>query len=201
MDSVQGRLWENPSHRFIHSEYLDFKVLDPGPDSVTSVSYSTYDSVLGPVRIFSTDLGIFRLDLLSESSDRAAFEIPEHWTERNSDVHLQALKFIECNSWSGPLIPLALYGTEFQLRVWKSISDIPRGDYATYGDIAGLLGDRNLSRAVGAATGSNPVAVLIPCHRVLPANGKPGAFRWGTEMKKRLLAREAGSSHAGSSLR
>ena len=87
-------------------------------------------------------------------------------------------------------LPLDLLGTAFQQRVWRALRDIPPGSTATYGDIARRIGSPGAVRAVGTACGANPVAVLVPCHRVLRGDGKIGGYRWGPARKRALLARE-----------
>lgn len=98
--------------------------------------------------------------------------------------------------WAGSLrtfdVPLELQGTEFQRRVWTLVCDIPYGQTLTYGELALQLGDRNLSRAVGAANGANPVAVLVPCHRVIGKTGGLTGYAYGLDRKARLLAHESG---------
>lgn len=81
-------------------------------------------------------------------------------------------------------------GTKFRLRVWAELIRIPRGETRSYGEIADELGKRRAARAVGGACGANPIPVLIPCHRVLAANGGLGGFSGGLEWKRRLLALE-----------
>lgn len=94
-------------------------------------------------------------------------------------------------AWQAPG-PLSLFvkGTQFQLRVWEALLRIPEGDLATYGGLAAVLGQPGASRAVGSAVGANPVALLIPCHRVIRASGELGGYRWGEERKRLLLAAE-----------
>lgn len=87
-------------------------------------------------------------------------------------------------------LPLDLQATAFQLQVWKALRQIPPGATRSYGEVAAALGRPSAARAVARACASNPVAVVIPCHRVVPATGETGGYRWGTERKKRLLARE-----------
>lgn len=98
--------------------------------------------------------------------------------------------------WEGSLrsfdVPLELVGTEFQRRVWALVCDIPYGQTRTYGELALQLRDRNLSRAVGAANGANPVAVLVPCHRVIGKTGGLTGYAYGLDRKARLLAHESG---------
>lgn len=83
-----------------------------------------------------------------------------------------------------------LYGTPFQHQVWQSVLKIPAGQVHTYKDIANDIGKPNATRAVGAAVGANPVSVLVPCHRVIPARGGIGNYAWGAQMKADLLKSE-----------
>ena len=87
-------------------------------------------------------------------------------------------------------IPLAPVGTPFQLSVWRALSAIPYGQTATYGEIARRIGRPGASRAVGMACNRNPVAVFVPCHRVVASNGSLGGYRGGTSLKSRLLKLE-----------
>jgi AraC family transcriptional regulator of adaptative response/methylated-DNA-[protein]-cysteine methyltransferase len=88
-------------------------------------------------------------------------------------------------------IKLHLNGTAFQLKVWENLLKIPVGSLSTYGKIAGEMGKPSASRAIGTAIGKNPVAVLIPCHRVVQSSGKIGGFRWGSKRKSAIIAWEA----------
>ncbi len=87
-------------------------------------------------------------------------------------------------------LPLDLRGTAFQQRVWRALCDIPPGSTATYTEIAQRIGAPTAVRAVGHACGANPVAVAIPCHRVVRTDGSLAGYRWGVERKRALLARE-----------
>jgi len=87
-------------------------------------------------------------------------------------------------------IPAFVCGTDFQLEVWRALLDIPRASVATYSSIAAAIGNPGAARAVGSACGANPVAWLIPCHRVVRATGIAGGYRWGSERKKAMLASE-----------
>lgn len=83
-----------------------------------------------------------------------------------------------------------LAGTKFQLEVWNALTTIPSGQTRTYKDIAKQIGRPKSVRAVANAIGVNPIAVLVPCHRVIRADGSIGGYRWGTDIKKKLLTRE-----------
>ncbi len=97
---------------------------------------------------------------------------------------------------AGPSIPLAPLGTPFQRAVWRALLDIPPGALSSYGQLARQLGRPRAARAVGRAVGSNPVAWLIPCHRVIAATGALGGYRWGRARKRAILGWEAARSSA-----
>lgn len=87
-------------------------------------------------------------------------------------------------------LTLHLKGTDFQAQVWKSLLQIPHGQLKSYAEIAAEIGLPKACRAVGSAIGKNPVSCLIPCHRVVRADGKYGNYHWGTERKRRLIEQE-----------
>ena len=90
-------------------------------------------------------------------------------------------------------LPLAPEGTPFQQRVWKALLDIPYGETISYGELAARIGQRSASRAVGLANGSNPLPIVIPCHRVIGSNGKLTGYGGGLPVKQQLLALERGA--------
>jgi O-6-methylguanine DNA methyltransferase len=89
-------------------------------------------------------------------------------------------------------VPFRLHGSAFEQRVWAALQRIPFGETRSYGQLARELGDDNLSRAVGRANGANPVSILVPCHRVIGANGSLTGYAGGLAMKERLLRLEGG---------
>jgi methylated-DNA-[protein]-cysteine S-methyltransferase len=89
------------------------------------------------------------------------------------------------------LPPLDLHGSPFQQRVWRALLGIPWGDTRTYGEVAASLGLPGSARAVGGANGKNPIAILVPCHRVVASGGRLGGYGGGTDVKAKLLAHEA----------
>jgi len=109
--------------------------------------------------------------------------------------HLEAARAALADYFAGhaPQLPaLDLRGSPFQLSVWRALMGIPFGEVRTYGELAGSLGHPGAARAVGAANGRNPVAILIPCHRVVAAGGRLGGYGGGLEVKRWLLTHEAG---------
>lgn len=91
----------------------------------------------------------------------------------------------------GEKINLKLLGTQFQQQVWNELLQIPGGSVSTYSQIAEKIGNPKAIRAVGSAIGANPVSVVVPCHRVIRTDGKPGGYRWGLKIKALLLQHEA----------
>ena len=91
-----------------------------------------------------------------------------------------------------PDLPLDVRATAFQRRVWAELQAIPAGETRTYTDVARALGLKNGARAVGSACATNPVALIVPCHRVIRADGNLAGYRWGIGRKKRLLEMEGG---------
>lgn len=90
--------------------------------------------------------------------------------------------------------PCQLLGTQFQISVWRSTCTVPRGSCITYGDLAKRIHKPQSARAVGRALSTNPLALLIPCHRVVARNGSSGGYRWGVSLKKALLDVESPSA-------
>ena len=96
-------------------------------------------------------------------------------------------------------IPIDVKGTAFQEAVWRELRKIPAGETRSYADIAAAIGDPKATRAVGTANGSNPIAVLVPCHRVIRSDGTLGGYAGGLDRKRKLLAAEgAGWKEQGS---
>lgn len=91
-------------------------------------------------------------------------------------------------------LPLALKGTEFQLRVWDCLQQIPYGETRSYGEIARMAGNPKACRAVGMANNRNPVSIVVPCHRVIGANGSMVGYGGGLSLKKKLLLLEQGAA-------
>jgi len=138
----------------------------------------------------------FSLGLVSRSDALVAIDLhPVDRTEaaaagaRHRDFERQLSDYLEGKRRVFEL-PLHLEGSEFQKEVWEAISNIPYGRTASYGEIARLIGKPGASRAVGAASGANPIPIVIPCHRVIGANGSLTGFGGGLALKRRLLALE-----------
>lgn len=118
-------------------------------------------------------------------------KFPNATFQRKLDMLQQNALFIFQHDWSKlHQIKLHLKGTDFQVKVWETLLKIPMGQLSTYGSIAQRIGNPNASRAVGTAIGSNPVAFLIPCHRVIQSNGNIGDYMWGNTRKTAIIGWE-----------
>lgn len=170
------------------------------------IHYSTFKTEFGLYLVASTDRGICNV-LFSETGAAVVKELKSRWPKakiikKAEQSHRQIEKYFSGISKSAespsepwpktsPKIKLHLRGTDFQIKVWRALLSIKGGEVSSYGDIAEKLGDRKLSRAVGAALGSNPISHIIPCHRVLKSNGEISGYRWGIDRKKAMLHFEA----------
>ena len=118
-------------------------------------------------------------------------KFPNATFNQKLDLVQQNALFIFQNDWSKlSEIKLHLKGTDFQLKVWETLLKIPMGQLSTYGSIAQKIDKPNASRAVGTAIGSNPVAFLIPCHRVIQSSGTFGGYMWGNTRKTAIIGWE-----------
>lgn len=163
------------------------------------ISYSFADSPFGKLIVASTPKGICYMAF--EEEGQQALEglkkrFPNAVFQAGTDENQQNALLIFQRDWSSlPGIKLHLKGTHFQLKVWESLLKIPMGRLSTYGDIAARIGTPAASRAVGTAVGSNPVAFLIPCHRVIRSSGIFGGYMWGPLRKTAIIGWESARTY------
>jgi len=160
------------------------------------IRYTCVDSPLGRMLIAATDKGICAIqfaDSDDELENGLKHEFP--FAVRRRDDHAMhawqqdLLRFLHGRKLNSSL-PLDIEATAFQLRVWTYLQSIPLGTTRSYGEVAKAIGQPTASRAVARACATNPVAVAIPCHRVVRENGELAGYRWGVERKKALLEME-----------
>ncbi|WP_394666608.1 bifunctional helix-turn-helix domain-containing protein/methylated-DNA--[protein]-cysteine S-methyltransferase [uncultured Chryseobacterium sp.] len=165
-----------------------------------NINYSFSESPFGKVIAASTEKGIcymaFETDQHKALGDLQSKFPNASFFERKDDFQSNALSIFS-KDWSElNTIKLHLKGTDFQLKVWESLLTIPMGKLSTYGNLADKIGNPNASRAVGTAIGSNPVAFLIPCHRVIQSTGKIGGYMWGSERKQLIIGWESSKMYS-----
>jgi AraC family transcriptional regulator of adaptative response/methylated-DNA-[protein]-cysteine methyltransferase len=160
-----------------------------------SINYSFVESPFGDLIVAATPKGICYMAFADDQTtafDALRKRFPNARYRHMTDALQQHAVSVFTQDWrkSGE-IKLHLKGTEFQLKVWKILLKIPIGSLTTYGDIASKLNNPKASRAVGTAIGDNPVALLIPCHRVIRASGELGGYHWGLARKAAIIGWEA----------
>jgi AraC family transcriptional regulator, regulatory protein of adaptative response / methylated-DNA-[protein]-cysteine methyltransferase len=185
------------------SDVLPDPPANPGADQLL---ITTLDTPLGPMVAGAGDSGLCLLEFLDRRALRTELADLSHrfnsavtvvpksaslprWLRAASD-QLAAYFHASLKSFT---IPLTAPGTPFQTRVWDALNTIPYGQTRSYGDIARQIGQPEAVRAVGAANGANRIAIIIPCHRVIEANGKLRGYGGGLERKRALLDLESGA--------
>ncbi len=161
-----------------------------------TIRYALADSALGRVLVATTDRGLCAV-LFCDGDGEGALELRERFPQavlRRDDAGLgDAVRFVMANlgeTTAAAALPFHVRATAFQQRVWRALLAIPRGETRTYAEIAQAIGAPKAVRAVGTACGSNLLAVVVPCHRVVGADGRLTGYRWGVDRKRRLLAME-----------
>lgn len=158
---------------------------------IVTIYYYYTKSEFGQILIASTDKGVCFLGIENENN-QAFDELKKLFSKatfilKTDEFQQKALEIFQIKSKAIESIQLHIKGTDFQLKVWESLLKIPFGQVSTYGKIAAGINGSKAFRAVGTAIGSNPVSIIIPCHRVIQSSGKLGGFLWGTDVKKKLL--------------
>jgi AraC family transcriptional regulator, regulatory protein of adaptative response / methylated-DNA-[protein]-cysteine methyltransferase len=166
------------------------------------IHYTTTSTPLGQLLVAATPKGICAVTLGAsdeELEQRLADEFPQATRERVDNGREEWLDAVIARiaselGWSDreapDMPPLDVAATAFQWRVWNALTRIPAGTTKSYGELAAEIGKPGAARAIGQACGSNRLALLVPCHRIVREDGTPGGWRWGVERKRALLARE-----------
>ncbi|SDP17439.1 AraC family transcriptional regulator, regulatory protein of adaptative response / methylated-DNA-[protein]-cysteine methyltransferase [Mucilaginibacter sp. OK268] len=159
------------------------------------INYSFAESPFGNIIVASTPKGICYMAFADDREDafsKLEEQFPNASYTQVVDVAQQDALHIFKKDWSElSKIKLHLKGTSFQLKVWETLLKIPMGDLSTYSGISKQIHQPNASRAVGSAIGANPVAFLIPCHRVIKSTGESGGYHWGPTRKSAIIGWEA----------
>ena len=162
-----------------------------------------FESPVGRLRMVASEQGLARLELPRGGDHGFAGWIRQRFPDAEEVPVLPALErtsrevgeyFDGCRMHFE--VPLDLRGTPFQVQVWNALREIPFGETRTYAEVGRALGRPGAARAVGTANASNPVPLIVPCHRVIAAGGKLGGYAGGLEIKRRLLALEGEAARA-----
>jgi|SRR5687767_5652829 len=184
----------------LHDLFVNTEAVTPGEyksrGAGVTIRYGVHASPFGKCLIAVTERGICHLGFVQTSEGDAIDNLVTDWKQATMIEDYKATASVvgpifdlRYNSRSRPL-NVHLRGTNFQLKVWEALLQVPAGAVTTYAGIASQIGRPGAMRAVGTAVGHNPIAVLIPCHRVIRKVGEFGNYRYGALRKKALLARE-----------
>jgi AraC family transcriptional regulator of adaptative response/methylated-DNA-[protein]-cysteine methyltransferase len=181
----------------LHDLSLKIEAMTPGEfargGEGVAIDTGFHASPFGTALVMATDKGVCGLAFGDEGDDaRILADMKARWpkAQYRENVARTSAMAKQIFERSGEL-PLHLMGTPWQTKVWQALLSIPSGKFATYGGIAKEIGEARASRAVGAAVGRNPISWLIPCHRVLAADGTLHGYHWGLPRKRAMLAVEA----------
>jgi AraC family transcriptional regulator of adaptative response/methylated-DNA-[protein]-cysteine methyltransferase len=183
----------------LHDLFVKIEGMTPGEykngGESLSVNYSYALSPFGNIIVASTNKGICHMAFYTEKEEALQTlnnRFPNAIFHQTIDkLQENAIRIFQCDWGKLQQIKLHLTGTPFQLKVWETLLKIPMGNLSTYGTIAKEIDKPKASRAIGTAIGSNPVAFLIPCHRVIQSTGNLGGYMWGNTRKTAIIGWEA----------
>lgn len=183
----------------LHDLFIKIEGMTPGTykngGADLDINYSYAETPFGNILVASTVTGICYMafaDDETEALQDLQLQFPNARYRQVLDAHQQNALYIFHHDWSQlQEIKLHLKGTPFQLKVWETLLQVPQGKLTTYGNIAAAIESPGAHRAVGTAVGQNPVAFLIPCHRVIQAGGHIGQYHWGSTRKAAMIGWEA----------
>ncbi len=186
----------------LHDLFISIEGMSPGEykngGENLKIDFAFYSSPFGEVLTASTIKGIcfmaFADDRASEIKNLKSHFPNADFQQQSNNLHSQAMLILSKDWSEKSRLKLHLKGTAFQLKVWEALLKIPRGNLSTYGTIAQEIENPKASRAVGTAIGSNPVAFLIPCHRVIQSTGAFGGYMWGSTRKTAIIGWEAATT-------
>lgn len=153
-------------------------------DSLDERSYRLVPSPLDPLTVVAADGAVEQLRMADARQRSEPWEGSDAGLLAEAEAQLAAYFAGSLTAFD---LPLRLHGTDFQQRVWQTLREIPYGATASYGDVAAAVGQPGASRAVGMANHHNPVSIIVPCHRVVAADGGLGGYGGGTDRKRILL--------------
>ena len=192
----------------LHDLFITHEAITPGEfkgrGAGLNLQYGLHPNPFGLCLLAISPRGICALRFLEKGEVREALaELRGQWAgaelrENSTATQPFAERIFNPTLWErGRPLHLVVKGTNFQIKVWEALLKIPAGGMVSYGDIAAHVGRPRAARAVGNAVGENPIAFLIPCHRVILGSGAIGNYRYGTPRKKAILAWEAGKVGGG----
>ncbi|MEQ1552677.1 MAG: methylated-DNA--[protein]-cysteine S-methyltransferase [Ferruginibacter sp.] len=183
----------------LHDLFVNIEAMTPGQykndGENLQINYDYASTIFGEIIIASTTIGICYIAFYENKVE--AFLLLQQcfpkakYTQKETDFITQVIYYFQNNFTNKGKIKLHIKGTPFQIKVWEALLTIPNGSLQSYGTIANKIHYPKASRAVGTAIGNNPIAFIIPCHRVIQATGLFGNYMWGAKRKTAIIGWEA----------
>lgn len=188
----------------LHDLFVTTEAVTPGEyksqGAGLTIRYGIHPTPFGKCLIGVTGRGICHLGFVDGNEGKAVDNLVSHWQQADMAEDYRAtaplVNRIFLDGEAGAPLNVHLRGTNFQIKVWEALLNIPTGALTTYEHIAAQIGNPRAVRAVGSAVGDNPIAYLIPCHRVIRKSGEFGNYLYGSARKKAILAREMSASES-----
>lgn len=184
----------------LHDLFITHEAITPGEykqkGNGLQIKYSFQPTPFGESLLAITERGICHLSFVNgHGRERAIQEVANQWPNAELKEDTEATRPYQQQIFSQEKVDKPLHvhlkGTNFQVRVWSALLQVPQGSLVSYGTLATMIGKPKASRAVGTAVGHNPIAYLIPCHRVIRQMGQFGSYHWGATRKKAMIGWEA----------
>ena len=182
----------------LHDLFVSIEAMTPGEfkngGEHLHIDYTFTETVFGNIIIATTSKGVCKIDFIEDHSSSVR-QLNDLWPnaiikEKKNEHQNPVITFFQ-QDWNNlSRIKLHLKGTPFQLKVWEALLKIPSGELSTYSSVAGVIDSPKAFRAVGTAIGDNPIAYLIPCHRVIKSTGIIGEYHWGSIRKTSMIGWE-----------
>jgi AraC family transcriptional regulator of adaptative response/methylated-DNA-[protein]-cysteine methyltransferase len=191
----------------LHDLFVTHEAMSPGEWKAggegLTITYGFHPSPFGMALVMTTPRGLAGLALADAGKEKSALkDMRSRWpraryVEDFAATAATARRIFDTALWrKDQPLRVVLIGTDFEVRVWEKLLDIPMGRLDTYSGIAAKVGDRKAARAVGSAVGKNPICFVVPCHRVVGKNGDITGYHWGITRKRAMLGWEAGKAAA-----
>lgn len=184
----------------LHDLFVTYEAMTPGEykkrGAGLRLAYGVHPTPFGDCLLLATARGVCGLGFLSVGGEKAALaRFKKRWPKARFERAPEETERLAARAFGGGTAPLSLrlMGTPFQLKVWEALLAIPPGTVASYGALARVLGRPRAIRAVAGAIAANPIAYLVPCHRVIRESGAMEGYAWGLSRKRAMLARESAS--------
>jgi AraC family transcriptional regulator of adaptative response/methylated-DNA-[protein]-cysteine methyltransferase len=182
----------------LHDHFISIDAMSPGDYKSGGrdlrATYGFAQTPFGTIRVVQTRHGIAMLDFVDDVRPIDPMQTPLPNAAFDRDDRAADVVAERAFGTADEPVRLHLHGTNFQLRVWNALLALDRGERTSYAQLAGAIGEPRSARAVGNALAVNPVAILIPCHRVITSSGAVGNYKWGDARKRALLAWESASA-------